>query len=1083
MIRNILRTFVAVSTFVCTLNSYAQNPGDTITYLGGKYEILSENLISNPGFADGFTGWTDASSSAGELTTEKFNLVAIGGVDNSRFLMSKTSESATSTGSIGTGWPIEAQKTYYFSYHVKYIDKTLPTGQEEWLKISLTNNKNLTLEPSILLNGATVNGGGEWTPNSVVFTNTNSFLFLMARFRWMENRMGFDEFSLYEVKEIVNTSALEEAIAEAESFYAMGGKGTAALMAAITEARLTLTVGTIEEVKAAVTKLEQHILEYRLLNATPDNPLDFTDHLINPGFDENQSIGWKGAGTVNSNCVEFYEKTFDMHQEITGLPAGKYRLKVQGFERPKNNDAGAAYLAGTEKIAACLYAQSSSFTEKRDTFNSIYQHPYSGAGSQNGYINTMSAAQVVMTGSETNYALLLDQIFMDEGDTLRIGARSAFSQTGYWVLFDNFRLEYCGTLDTTDLKLGLEDQILVANQLLSAKIQKTAADSISEAIQVAEQVLASQPAVYNDLQNASKNLQSTIKIAEASKQAFESLQTAIEKGESKIERFSGARKENLQNAIQQAKLVVDNAVATREEIQTATTNINALILKQIYIPTWMIGDVSNPSNNWSMERSRQSENWIIFWEPGYGADPSVVTDASYRIDVNHLLALAESFYAYYTDSLKFISADGSKSGKYKMIIRLRYTRDWEASGSGVDDTIGLLTLTAWSAQAGGHTLAHEVGHCFQYQVHCDNNNQNGWMYGFGPQTSGGNGWWEQCAQWQGFKIYTSEQFSVGNFASYLNTAHKHILHESPRYDKYFIQDYWTMKHGKGFIGRLWNESLKPEDPVETYKRITGVTQEEFNDEMYDRAARFTTWDIPELKSYGTAKITARPQPAMMDVGDNYWQVSAANCPENYGYNSIRLNVPTNGVRVSAYFEGKAGADGFRKNYITQAGWRYGFVALLKNGERVYGDMGSASYNNPLDTIHFDCPAQTQMLWLVVTGTPTSYWRHAWDDNDSNDEQWPYQVKFNQTNLLGQPNVVTAVTSTKLNQIQFYTTHKTLVIENLKGKNTIQILDVSGRLIANETISENVYQKSMKAGIYLLRIYSPNGSVARKVVVR
>ena len=90
---------------------------------------------------------------------------------------------------------------------------------------------------------------------------------------------------------------------------------------------------------------------------------------------------------------------------------------------------------------------------------------------------------------------------------------------------------------------------------------------------------------------------------------------------------------------------------------------------------------------------------------------------------------------FYADSLKFINRGESETDDYKMIIRLRYTRDWEATGSGVDDTIGLLTLTAWSAQAAGHTVAHEVGHCFQYQVHCDNNNQNGWMYGFGDRKS------------------------------------------------------------------------------------------------------------------------------------------------------------------------------------------------------------------------------------------------------------------------------------------------------------------------------------------------------------
>lgn len=428
--------------------------------------------------------------------------------------------------------------------------------------------------------------------------------------------------------------------------------------------------------------------------------------------------------------------------------------------------------------------------------------------------------------------------------------------------------------------------------------------------------------------------------------------------------------------------------------------LNAYADKSIYLPASM-GDPNNANNNWTYTRSKQSANWIIFWEAGYGSNPNSTSLASdYRIDVDNLLLVAENAFVFYADSLKFIKRGASKTDQYKMIIRLRYTRDWEATGSGVDNTIGLLTLTAWSAQVAGHTLAHEVGHCFQYQVHCDNNDQNGWMYGFGSNGSGGNCWWEQCAQWQGFKIYPDQQFTSSDFSGYLTNAHKHILHETPRYSNYFIQDYWTMLHGMDFIGRMWNESKSPEDPVEAYKRMTNISQTAFNDQMYDCAARFASWDIPALRSYGESKIDARPQTKMNRQGDGYWQVDSLACPENYGYNVIRLNVPPNSNKVKAYFQGLAGNAGFRKLLYGYAEWRYGFVALLENGQRVYGSMATASYSSPKDTIEFDAPANCKRLWLVVSGAPKTHWRHAWDDNDSNDEQWPYKVKFENTNLYG-----------------------------------------------------------------------------------
>jgi len=109
----------------------------------------------------------------------------------------------------------------------------------------------------------------------------------------------------------------------------------------------------------------------------------------------------------------------------------------------------------------------------------------------------------------------------------------------------------------------------------------------------------------------------------------------------------------------------------------------------------------------------------------------------------------------------------------------------------------------------------------------------------------------------------------------------------------------------------------------------------------------------------------------------------------------------------------AGTSGYRTNYLTEAGWRYGFVALLNDGSRVYGQMKAVEMttNEGKDSLTFECPANCARLWLVVSGAPKSHWRHAWDDNDANDEQWPYQVRFGNTNLLGRTNVILPVTQT------------------------------------------------------------------------
>lgn len=1065
--------------------SAQQQSGDTISYNGARYKLVSNNLITNPGFESGLTAWTDATTAAAPISTDNFTVLTTGGVNNSSYLVGTKNEGAAAAGSIGTAWPVQSGKSYYFSYYVKYQTASTPAATELYMKMSLTNSPTSSAEPKVVMGGAAVNSGGAWTRNDVVFLNSGpAYSHLVARLRWLGGRLGIDQFELYEVDEVVNVVDLQNLINQAEAMYNAETAGAAAFLTAIETAQSFLTGATATEVIQAIADLNEAIKAYKIANATPENPLDMTHFIVNQGFDENQSTGWKGAGVVNYHEVEFYEKTFNMYQEISGLPAGKYVLKTQGFERPKGNDGGAAYRAGTETIYARFYANATSFPEKTVPFNSLYKHGYTGTGSSNGYVNTMASAEIMFNNQSNNYyETTLSGILLNEGDVLTIGARTEFIQSGYWALFDNFRLEYHGSFEVNDLLVGLSENITVAQGMLSLKMQNTALAQLNTALTAAQQVVAASSPTLEEVETANASLVVAINTANTSNVAYITLQATIDDAIEFLKTATGAKALTVQGLLNIAQSVVIDLDATLAAINKANADLFKEINKQIYVPTWMMGDVNSPTNAWTMKRSKQSKNWIVFWEAGYGEEPGVLTHGNYRFNVDELLKVAEQSFDFYADSLKFIKRGQSKTDQYKMIIRVRYTSDWEASGSGVDNTIGLLTLTAWSAQVAGHTLAHEVGHCFQYQVHCDNNDQNGWMYGFGANASGGNGWWEQCAQWQAFKIYPAQQFTDGRFAGYLNTAHKHILHEAPRYDNYFIHDYFTYRHGMDMIGRLWNESKRPEDPVETYKRITGITQPQFNDEMFDRAARFTTWDIPALKSYGASKINSRAQTKMIANGENFWLIDPTVCPENYGYNVIKLNAPQTAKRVTVTFEGKAGMDGYRKLSVTLAGWRYGFVALLNDGTRVYGDIGRASYLEPDGILNFECPANTKQLWLVVVGAPYAHWRHAWDDDDTNDEQWPYRVRFNNTNLLGYTNVISSVSAATEDHIRMYSTDNTLFVEELPVDAQVRIYTVSGACLLTESPNDVNFSTTLPSGMYIINIQSEQGIVNRKIIVQ
>jgi hypothetical protein len=425
--------------------------------------------------------------------------------------------------------------------------------------------------------------------------------------------------------------------------------------------------------------------------------------------------------------------------------------------------------------------------------------------------------------------------------------------------------------------------------------------------------------------------------------------------------------------------------------------------KQIYIPTFITGtgmNMNDPASQRCHCRKVETENVVIFWEAGFGSDPSAAS-GSYKVDMQKLKQVAEKAYSMYLDSLKFAIKGSSVTDRYKLMIFLLYSTEWAAYGSGQDNLVGSLHVNPAAANY-EHVVAHEIGHCFEYITGCDS--QGGYRYGFGTNGQGGNGFWEQCAQWMGFKTYPAMQFTVGDFSEYLKNNHLHILHESPRYANYFVQDYWTFKRGKEFMGKLWRDSRRPEDPVETYKRLNSLSQAQFNDEMYEHAARLTTWDIPAIRNFGKNYITRRAQVKMNLQSDKYWRIDTSVCIQNYGYNSIKLNAPSQETTVSVNFRGLAGQAGFRAINTTKGGWRYGFVALLEDGTRVYSNTATANVSgsgtNPTQKLSFTCPDNCVNLWLVVSGSPQEHWRHPWDDSNTNDEQWPYEAQFENTNLLG-----------------------------------------------------------------------------------
>jgi len=419
-------------------------------------------------------------------------------------------------------------------------------------------------------------------------------------------------------------------------------------------------------------------------------------------------------------------------------------------------------------------------------------------------------------------------------------------------------------------------------------------------------------------------------------------------------------------------------------------------IKKRYLPPkiWMVpegNDFNNDEHEFSYKRMVESNNIAIFWSKEFGPDLSKNADPAARLDMDQVLKECDRFYNFYVDTLAFVNKGNSVTDQYKLLIFVFKGKEGTAFGGGEENKIGIAwTPLARISKAPFGALAHEICHSFQYLVNAD----GAWAFTSAANGSRGQSIFEMTSQFMLWHVYPEWMtFENYHLEAYLKKTHYAFLHETNQYHSPYVLEYWANKHGIKFIGKLWQQALKGEDAVMAYKRITGTSQQKFNDEMHQAAAKFITWDLDQAKK--ATKTYANQHVTVLDsLPDAWYRILPGNCPQNYGYNGIRLNTPQEGTAIKLKFKGLAGANGFRKVNLAYAGWRYSFLAVKYNGERVYGKI----YNNSEGSATFTVPKNTQYLWLVVSGAPTTHWEHITDGKDENDEQWPYQIKLTGTTL-------------------------------------------------------------------------------------
>ncbi len=202
--------------------------------------------------------------------------------------------------------------------------------------------------------------------------------------------------------------------------------------------------------EAATLLAEVYAAEYNFLKNVvandENNPFDLSYKIVNPRM--STVDGWTKTvdqTAISFSCVEYYERTFDFYQTITGLPKGEYTMTVQAFQRPGSaSTAYSNYNSGNKTVTTSVYAGS---------VTQPVMHAIDGASATqlggnestvgSKYIpNNMEAASKYF--AKGLYENKVDVELTGTKNNLKIGIKCTSAPESYWTIFDYWNLYSMG---------------------------------------------------------------------------------------------------------------------------------------------------------------------------------------------------------------------------------------------------------------------------------------------------------------------------------------------------------------------------------------------------------------------------------------------------------------------------------------------------------------------------------------------------------------------------------------------------------------------------------------------------------------
>lgn len=394
---------------------------------------------------------------------------------------------------------------------------------------------------------------------------------------------------------------------------------------------------------------------------------------------------------------------------------------------------------------------------------------------------------------------------------------------------------------------------------------------------------------------------------------------------------------------------------------------------------------------YSMDRSYESDNFIIFWGEKAGVNPQNAP-AEISFDPSETAAILEDIFTWYVEDVNFIPADHGNFALYKFIIVINETWNvlpdgseiftgWAFGGS-YESTIGAMWIHPKALN--NFTLAHEFTHSMQNMAWIDYPG-----HGFINHDYVGS-FWETHANFMALQK-NPEQLENTDPARFLSTQHFYWSSARHHYTNWMFLQYIHDIDGMEFINRLWRESDIGEHPLQTLKRLKGIGQDGLNDLFAAYAMRNVTFDYSNGKEiryslkydvdsrYITRRFTI---PEEISSVTGRYIVPRHLAPQDYGYNIIRLypDTDTSGISVTFRIHNNADAGG--------GGTKTGFVFVKDDGTVRY----SSVYNDDF-TADFKMGDSESELYMVVTGAPDQHHNYAWEPGFPKIYRFPWEMRL------------------------------------------------------------------------------------------